>query len=65
MTIDLKTRYLGLELKNPFVPSSSPLSKNIDTAKKLEDHGAGALVMYSLFEEAPTWRCFLRQMGSS
>jgi len=51
MTIDLKTRYLGLELKNPFVPSSSPLSKNIDKAKRLEDHGAGALVMYSLFEE--------------
>jgi len=51
MTIDLKTHYLGLELKNPFVPSSSPLSKNIDKAKRLEDHGAGALVMYSLFEE--------------
>ena len=51
MTIDLKTSYLGLDLKNPFVPSSSPLSKNIATAKKLEDHGAAALVMYSLFEE--------------
>jgi dihydroorotate dehydrogenase (fumarate) len=51
MTINLKTRYLGLELKNPFVPSSSPLSKNIDKAKRLEDHGAGALIMYSLFEE--------------
>jgi dihydroorotate dehydrogenase (fumarate) len=51
MTIDLKTKYLGLELENPFVPSSSPLSKQLDTAKKLEDHGAGALVMYSLFEE--------------
>jgi dihydroorotate dehydrogenase (fumarate) len=51
MTINLKTRYLGLELKNPFVPSSSPLSKNVDKAKRLEDHGAGALIMYSLFEE--------------
>lgn len=51
MTIDLKTRYLGLELKNPFVPSSSPLSKNLDQAKMLEDHGAAALVMHSLFEE--------------
>ena len=51
MTIDLASRYLGLDLKNPFVPSSSPLSKKLDTAKQLEDHGAGALVMYSLFEE--------------
>ena len=51
MTIDLTTRYLGLALKNPFVPSSSPLSKQLDRAKQLEDHGAAALVMYSLFEE--------------
>ena len=51
MTPDLRTRYLGLELDNPFVPSSSPLSKDLGMAKKLEDHGAGALVMYSLFEE--------------
>jgi dihydroorotate dehydrogenase (fumarate) len=51
MTADLQTRYLGLDLKNPFVPSSSPLSRDVAAAKKLEDHGAGALVMYSLFEE--------------
>ena len=51
MTIDLSTTYLGLELKNPFVPSSSPLSKQLDTARALEDHGAAAIVMYSLFEE--------------
>jgi len=51
MSIDISTRYLGMDLKNPFVPSSSPLSKNLDTAKRLEDHGASALVMYSLFEE--------------
>jgi len=49
--MDLQTNYLGLELKNPIVPSASPLSKNIDTAKQLEDAGASALVMYSLFEE--------------
>jgi dihydroorotate dehydrogenase (fumarate) len=48
---DLSTEYLGLKLKNPLVPSSSPLSKNLDTAKRLEDAGAGALVMHSLFEE--------------
>lgn len=49
--MDLSTRYLGLELKNPFVPSASPLSRSLDTARALEDAGASALVMYSLFEE--------------
>jgi len=49
--IDLSTQYLGLSLKNPLVPSSSPLSKHLDTARRLEDAGAAALVMYSLFEE--------------
>jgi len=49
--IDLSTDYLGLKLKNPLVPSASPLSKNLDTALRLEDAGAAALVMYSLFEE--------------
>jgi len=48
---DLKVNYLGLDLKNPLVPSASPLSKNLDSAKHLEDAGAAALVMYSLFEE--------------
>jgi dihydroorotate dehydrogenase (fumarate) len=49
--IDLSTDYVGLKLKNPLVPSASPLSKNLDMALRLEDAGAGALVMYSLFEE--------------
>lgn len=49
--IDLTTNYLGLKLANPLVPSSSPLSKSLDSAKKLEDAGAAALVMASLFEE--------------
>ncbi len=49
--MDLKTKYLGLELKNPIVPSSSPLMINIDAVKRLEDNGAAAIVMYSLFEE--------------
>ncbi len=48
---DLTTNYLGMALKNPLVPSASPLSKNLDTAVRLEDAGASALVMYSLFEE--------------
>ena len=49
--MDLTTQYLGLKLKNPLVPSASPLSKDLDPAKRLEDAGASALVMYSLFEE--------------
>ena len=49
--MDLRTEYLGLELANPLVPSASPLSRDLDTAKRLEDAGASALVMYSLFEE--------------
>jgi dihydroorotate dehydrogenase (fumarate) len=48
---DLSTTYLGLNLKNPLVISASPLSKNIDKARKLEEAGASAIVMYSLFEE--------------
>lgn len=49
--MDLKTTYLGLKLNNPLVPSASPLSKNVDSMKRLEDAGASAIVMYSLFEE--------------
>lgn len=51
MNIDLSTRYLGLELANPLVPSASPLSRSLDTARRLEDAGAAAIVMHSLFEE--------------
>lgn len=49
--MDITTRYLNMELKNPFVPSSTPLSKNISSAKQLEDCGAPALIMHSLFQE--------------
>ena len=42
---------MGLPLKNPFVASASPLSENLDTIRRLEDHGASAVVMFSLFEE--------------
>src|SRR5512145_3490864 len=48
---DLSTTYLGLTLKNPIVASASPLSKKLDSAKKLDEAGVGAIVMYSLFEE--------------
>lgn len=53
-TPDLGTRYLGLELKNPIVPSSTPLSRDLDRALHLEDAGAAAIVMHSLFEEDVT-----------
>ncbi|MEY3807369.1 MAG: hypothetical protein RI893_345 [Pseudomonadota bacterium] len=49
--IDLTTDYLGLKLANPLVPSASPLTKDVNSARKLEDAGASAVVMYSLFEE--------------
>jgi dihydroorotate dehydrogenase (fumarate) len=49
--VDLTTNYIGLKLANPLVPSASPLSKDVSSACRLEDAGASALVMYSLFEE--------------
>ncbi|MEJ2453537.1 MAG: dihydroorotate dehydrogenase-like protein [Candidatus Thiodiazotropha sp.] len=52
--MDLTTNYLGLELASPFVPSASPLSRSIDDALRMEDAGASAIIMYSLFEEAVT-----------
>ena len=48
---DLATRYLGLELRNPLVASASPLSNSADGVRRLADGGAGAVVLYSLFEE--------------
>jgi dihydroorotate dehydrogenase (fumarate) len=52
--MDLTTTYLGMTLKNPLVPSASPLSRSIDDARRMEDAGAAAIIMYSLFEEAVT-----------
>ena len=49
--MNLTTRYMGLTLKNPVVASASPLSQSLDTIRRLEDHGASAVVMFSLFEE--------------
>lgn len=48
---NLTTRYLGLTLRNPLVASASPLTRKIEDAKKLDEAGVGAIVMYSLFEE--------------
>lgn len=49
--MNLTTNYLGMVLKNPIVASSSPLSHTVDSIRRLEDAGAAAVVMYSLFEE--------------
>jgi len=49
--IDLTTNYLGLRLKNPIVVSASPLSEKLENFPRMQDAGAGAIVMYSLFEE--------------
>ena len=51
MTVDLSTRYLGLELRSPIVASASPLTGDPATVAKIEEAGAGAIVMPSLFEE--------------
>lgn len=51
MTPDLRTTYLGLELANPIVPSASPMGQRIETLRRLEDAGAAAVVLPSLFEE--------------
>ncbi|WP_305908933.1 dihydroorotate dehydrogenase-like protein [Methylomarinum sp. Ch1-1] len=49
--MDLSTRYLGLDLKHPIIASSTPLSETLDGIRLLEDSGASAIVMFSLFEE--------------
>jgi len=51
MSVDLRTRYLGLELKHPIVASASPLTSSIDSLKRLEAAGVAAVVLPSLFEE--------------
>ena len=49
--MDLSTKYLGLQLKHPFVMGASPLVDQMDDVRRLEDAGASAIVMHSLFEE--------------
>lgn len=49
--MDLSTRYLGLALSSPFMPGASPLADDLDMVRRLEDAGASAIVMPSLFEE--------------
>ena len=49
--VNLRTRYLGLDLPNPFIAGASPLDGDLDMVMRLEDAGAAAIVMHSLFEE--------------
>lgn len=52
--MDTRTTYLGMDLKHPIMPSASPLSRSTDTIRRLEEKGASAVVMHSLFEEQIT-----------
>src|SRR5665647_2357515 len=52
--MDLTTTYLGLTLPHPLMPGASPLSHDFDAVRRLEDAGAAAIVMHSLFEEQIT-----------
>lgn len=52
--MDLTTTYLGMKLRTPLVPSASPLSEEISNIRRMEDAGASAVVLYSLFEEQLT-----------
>jgi dihydroorotate dehydrogenase (fumarate) len=49
--MDLTTQYLGLTLKNPLVAGAGPLTGDLDNIRRLEDSGAGAVVLPSIFEE--------------
>lgn len=49
--MNISTNYLGLTLRSPLVASASPLSESLDNIKRMEDAGAGAVVLFSLFEE--------------
>ena len=51
MTVDLRTRYLGIDLRSPIVPSASPIGQRMETLVAVQDAGAGAIVLPSLFEE--------------
>ena len=49
--MNLSTKYLGMALRTPLVPSASPLSNSLDNVRRMEDAGAAAVVFHSLFEE--------------
>jgi hypothetical protein len=61
--IDLSTTYLGLPLAIPFIAGASPLSDHLDTVRRLEDGGCGAIVLHSLFEEQIDGQCWFVSEG--
>lgn len=63
MTVDLRTRYLGLELAHPVVPSASPLTGDLDHLHRLVEAGAAAVVLPSLFEEQVEHEAMALHMG--
>ena len=52
--MDLRTNYLGMELRTPLVASASPLSESLDGIRRMADAGISAIVLHSLFEEQLT-----------
>jgi dihydroorotate dehydrogenase (fumarate) len=67
--LDLSTKYLGFDLKTPLVVSASPLTRNLENIRRMEQAGAGAIVMHSLFEEQITLEsseldCYLSRNAS-
>ena len=56
--MDLRTNYLGLELRSPLVPSAGPITGNPAMWQRLQDAGAGAIVLPSLFEEEIEYEAF-------
>ena len=63
--MNTQTNYLGLELNSPLVVAASPLSKSIDNIKKMEEKGAGAVVLNSLFEEQIRQESMELEFGTS
>jgi dihydroorotate dehydrogenase (fumarate) len=61
--MDLSTNYLGLRLAHPLMAGASPLVDDMDTVRRLEDAGASAIVMHSLFEEQIEGDAFERAVG--
>jgi dihydroorotate dehydrogenase (fumarate) len=59
--MDLSTTYLGFKLPHPLMPGASPLVDDLDTVRRLEDAGAAAIVMHSLFEEQITLEALGRE----
>ena len=63
--IDLSTRYLGMDLSGPVVASSGPLQQDLDNIRRMEDAGASAIVLHSLFEEQMSLTSHTNSPGQS